>query len=159
MKQTMLRLVACALVLHSLLSLSICAQKRTEGLDDYNETPSRLRSVIDRFEQDYGALNRWYSAPYSTNRAQRMTRLYSDELALVTSFNFDSLNHDEQVDYLLFKNYLDHEQKELARSQQQISEMSALIPFAHNISDLEDSRRRMETMDPAKAASTLNELA
>ena len=44
-----------------------------------------------------------------------MVQLYSDELAILAGLNFGSLNHDEQVDYILFKNYLDHEKKEQAR--------------------------------------------
>src|SRR4051812_601748 len=142
------------------LTLTTLPQRNmpASALDSYNEAPSRLRGVIDKFEQDYGALNRWYSAPFSTNRAERMSRLYSDELAFLAGLNFDSLNHDEQVDYILFKNHLDREQKELVRSQGQLSEMTTLVPFARTVSDLEDARRRMETVDSAKTAATLNQL-
>ncbi|HLM61397.1 MAG TPA: DUF885 family protein, partial [Pyrinomonadaceae bacterium] len=72
--------------------------------------------------------------------------------------NFDSLNHDEQIDYLLFQNYLRHEVKELDYLGKQLDEMSALVPFSKTISDLEDSRRRLETIDSAKTAALLNEL-
>ncbi|MFN6964195.1 MAG: DUF885 family protein [Pyrinomonadaceae bacterium] len=130
-----------------------------DQLAHYNEPPSRLRGVIEKFEQDYGALNRWYSAPFSANRAERISRLYADELTVLARLNFDMLNTDEQVDYILFKNYLEHEQRELARMRRQLDEMIALVPFAKAISDLEDSRRRMEPIDPAKAAATLNDLA
>jgi uncharacterized protein (DUF885 family) len=149
----------------SLIVVCLCfvpmyfAQSSRDKLSDYNEPPSRLRGVIEKFQEDFGALNRWYSAPMSAKRADRMSRLYADELTLLSTFNFDSLNHDEQIDYLLFKNYLEHEQKELARTLRQLDEMKALVPFANVISDLEDARRRMEPIDPAKTSAVLNELA
>jgi uncharacterized protein (DUF885 family) len=79
-------------------------------------------------------------------------------LAVLNRQNFDSLNQDEQVDYLLFKNYLAHELKELERENKQFEEMSAILPFARVISDLEDARRRLEPVDAAKVAGVLNDL-
>lgn len=134
----------------------------TQNVDDltnYNDPPSRMRGVIERYSEDFGIINRFYSAPTSPNRNARLKQLYSDWQATLAKQNFDALNHDEQIDYLLFKNYLEHEQRELDRNVKQLEEMSALIPFAKNISDLEDSRRKLEPIDSAKAAATLNALA
>ncbi|HEV7643746.1 MAG TPA: DUF885 family protein [Pyrinomonadaceae bacterium] len=146
------------LFLCSTLSSFNFAQNNTE-LNAYNESPSRLRGVIENFDEDYGALNRFYSAQTSPNRLARFRQLYADYLSILSKTDFDTLSHDEQVDHLLFKNYLDHEQKELARFEAQLKEMDALIPFALTISTLEDSRRRLETLDSAKTADTLNTLA
>lgn len=134
----------------------------SQNVDDvtsYNDPPSRMRGVIERYSEDYGIINRFYSAPTSANRTARLKQLYSDWQGLLTRQNFESLNHDEQIDYLLFKNYLEHEQRELDRNSKQLEEMAGLIPFAKTISDLEDSRRRLETVDAAKAAATINALA
>jgi uncharacterized protein (DUF885 family) len=114
--------------------------------------------VIERFDEDYGALDRFYTAKTSPNRAERMRRLYADELELLGRLDFDSLGHDEQIDYILFKNYLEHEQKELARQQLQLDEMASLIPFARVISDLEDGRRKLDSIDSAKTAAVLDAL-
>jgi uncharacterized protein (DUF885 family) len=129
-----------------------------QSLDPYNEPPSRLRGLIEKYREDYGSLNRFYSAPTSANRADRMKRLNADQLGLLARLNFETLNHDEQVDYVLFANYLEHEQKEIARTQAQLAEMSTLVPFAKTISDLEDQRRRLESIDPAKTAELLTAL-
>ena len=40
-----------------------------------------------------------------------------------------------------------------------MDEMSALVPFARTISDLEDSRRKLEPVDPAKIAALFNNLS
>jgi len=132
---------------------------QSTDLSAYNDPASRLRGVIERYQEDFGILNRFYSAPMSPNRSARFKQLYSDNLSLLAKLDFDKLSHDEQVDYILFKNYLEHEIKELDRYEAQLVEMSALIPFARTISDLEDTRRTLKDLDPAKAAVTLNELA
>lgn len=138
---------------------STFAQGLKDELAAYNDPPSGMRGVIERFQEDHGILNRFYSAPTSPNRSTRFRQLYTDELAVLAKLNFDALNHDEQVDYVLFKNYLEHQQKELARQDAQFAEMDSLVPFAGTISDLEDTRRRLETVDPAKIAAALNDLA
>jgi hypothetical protein len=141
------------------ISVNFAFAQTTDDLSNYNEPPSRLRGVIEKFSEDYGSLDRFYTAPASMNRAARFRELNNDWLALLSRQNFEALNHDEQIDYLLFKNYLDHQQRELARSAGQLEEMSALVPFARAISDLEDSRRRLESIDAAKTAALLNDLS
>ena len=152
----MKRLIPIWLLIFSVITLSA---QTNEDLSNYNEPPSRLRGVIEKFSEDYGSLNRFYTAQTSPNRAARFRQFYADWLAVLNKQNFDALNHDEQIDYLLFKNYLEHEQKELNRFAGQIEEMSALVPFAGTISDLEDSRRKLESVDSAKTASLLNDLS
>ncbi|HXH69273.1 MAG TPA: DUF885 family protein [Pyrinomonadaceae bacterium] len=137
---------------------SVTAQTIAE-LDNYNESPSRFRGAIEKYSEDYGILNRFYSAQTSPNRGARLKQLNADWLAMLNRQKFDPLNTDEQIDYLLFKNYLEHEQREIERRGKQMDEMSTLLPFAGTISDLEDSRRRLETVDSAKIAALLNNLA
>lgn len=147
-----------AVILFLCLSAVFTQAQTIDDLSNYNEPPSRLRGVIEKYSEDYGSLNRFYTAPTSMNRAARFRAFYTDWLALLDTQNFESLNHDEQIDYILFKNYLAHELKEQERFNKQLAEMSALIPFAKTISDLEDSRRKLESIDPAKTAALLNEL-
>ena len=140
-------------------ALTFVTAQRSDTLAAYNDPPSRLRGVIEKYGNDYGSINRFYSAQMSPNRVTRIRQLYADHEALLAKLNFDTLNHDEQIDYILFKNYLGHEQKELARFARQMEEMGSILPFAGTISELEDTRRRLETIDPAKTAAALTELA
>jgi uncharacterized protein (DUF885 family) len=148
-----------ALLIGLLLLASEPVFAQNSELTAYNDPPSRLRGVIEKYQEDYTFLNRFYSAPTSPNRSARFKKLYSDNLVLLDKLDFDKLNHDEQVDYLLFKNYLGHEIKEQDRYDAQLAEMSSLIPFMRTISDLEDTRRTLKDLDAAKAAETLNDLA
>ena len=135
------------------------AQNAKDDLAAYNDPPSRLRGVIDKYDDDVRFLNGFYNAQTSPKRIARFKQLYTDEAALVSGLNFDTLNHDEQVDYILFKNYLDHQMKEQARFEAQLAEMADLILFSRTINDLEDTRRALKDIDPAKSATTLNDLA
>jgi uncharacterized protein (DUF885 family) len=150
---------ALLFLLTYLISIPAYSQPQADELSRYNEPPSRLRGVIEKYNQDYGSINRFYTAETSANRTARLKQLYSDNLALVDSLNFDALNHDEQIDHVLFRNYLQHELRELARFGRQLEEMAAIIPFAKTISDLEDTRRRLEPIDPAKTAALLTDLS
>lgn len=140
---------ACLIAL-MFISFSLIAQKPAD-VD--------LRGEIERFGQDVGAFNRFWASELSAARIARFSELYADELAALAKINFDTLSHDEQVDYILFKNYLEHEQREMARFKSQVSDMESLIPFAKTITDLEDARRRLEFADAPKTAASLNELS
>ena len=132
---------------------------QADPLTAYSDPPSRMQGVIEKFTEDVGILNRFYTAQTSSNRSARFKSLYNEQLQLLASFNFDKLNHDEQIDYVLFKNYLEHEIKEQDRNDAQFAEMASLMPFAKTINDLEDTRRKLDFADPAKSAATLNDLA
>ncbi|QQS32742.1 MAG: DUF885 family protein [Acidobacteriota bacterium] len=123
------------------------------------ETPSRLRQVIENYDQDRGAFGRWYTAETSGARRERFRRLYNDRLAELQRMDFARLEHHEQVDYLLFQNHLRRELAELDRNLEQFTEMLQIVQFAQVISDLEDARRRLETIDAEQTAATLDALA
>ena len=141
------------------LSQAVFPQAAVDALSAYNEPPSRLRGVVEKLDEDIGILNRFYSAQTSPNRIARFRALYGEKAQLINSLNFDGLNHDEQIDYVLLRNHLERELKELSRLESQLAEMANLMPFARTISDLEDTRRKLDFADPAKSAALLNDLA
>jgi uncharacterized protein (DUF885 family) len=137
----------------------VFAQRHSEDASAFNEAPSRLRHIIENFEQDRGAYNRFYSAETSAARRERFRKLYSDRLAELGRMEFARLEHHEQIDHLLFQNHLRRELQELDRTAGQLEEMASIIPFAKVISDLEDQRRRLEVIDPERTAALLDTLA
>ena len=68
------------------------------------------------------------------------------------------MSQEGKVDYILFRSHLDHELRQLDIETKQTAEIEPLIPFGKTIIDFEESRRRMEPIDSAKAAATLNNL-
>jgi uncharacterized protein (DUF885 family) len=154
--------VVCGLLFCLLLQTAealVFGQSRSDASAAFNSPASRLAAMIESYDADRGILNRFYSASTSPNRAARFRKLNSDELALINSLSFDQLNESEQIDFIMFKNYLEHEIKEIDRGESQQAEMAPIIPFSRTISDLEDLRRTLKDIEPAKAAATLNDLA
>lgn len=130
----------------------------TPDFNDLDSSASRLRSIIERYAADRGSISRFHTVETSPARRAEMKRFYDEWLAALYKLNFDSLTHDEQVDYLLFKNHLDHQARQLDIQAKQFDETAALLPFAPTIADLEEARRRMEPIDSPKTAALLTAL-
>src|SRR5438045_1317110 len=56
-------------LLLAVLTGTVFAQTVTDELAGYNDPPSHLRGVIEKFDEDYGILDRYYSARTSPNRS------------------------------------------------------------------------------------------
>lgn len=119
---------------------------------------SEMRAAIERYTADRGSLTRSYPVPVSTARRERFKKFYEDWLASLKAQDFDSMSEDGKIDYLLFKNHLEYELRQLDIQAQQLAEIQPLIPFATVIINLEEARRRMEPIDSAKVAATLTDL-
>src|SRR5213078_1111449 len=91
-------------------------------------------------------------------RRERFKKFYSDWLKSLQSVNFDSMSQDGKIDYLLFKNHLEYELRQLDLQSRQLDEIEPLLPFASKIIELEEARRRMEPINAAKVAATLTDL-
>lgn len=155
--------VFCALAALALCFVFDSQAVQPQSKDDLNlkeivSPESRLRGLIERYVADRGSLSRFYTVESSPLRRDKMQGLYKTWLAALGKMDFDSLRHDEQVDYLLFKNHLEHELRQSELRAKALAEMSPFIPFAQTIIDFEESRRRLEKIDSAKVAAQLNDL-
>lgn len=119
---------------------------------------SEMRAAIERYTADRGSLMRSYPVAISATRRARFKKFYEEWLASLKSLDFDSMSQDGKIDYLLFKNHLEYESRQLDIQSQQLAEIQPLVPFAAAIIDLEEARRRMEPIDSGKIAATLTEL-
>jgi uncharacterized protein (DUF885 family) len=160
-----------ALLLAGCLSLESIAQtpskatrtkatSAVETLDasDVKAPESEMRAIIEYYVVDRGSLARSYPVSISPARRDRFRKFYSDALERIQKLDFDSMSQDGKVDYLLLKNHLEYELRQLDIQAKQLAEIAPLIPFGKVIIDLEEARRRMEPIDSAKAAATLTNL-
>src|SRR5262249_42078959 len=154
-----------------LLSVLVCAgfhsgtsaqlQKRAtnaNAVEPVDGGQSELRPIIELYAVNRGSLQRSYQVSISTARRDRFRKFYLDELAGLQRLDFDSLSQEGKVDYVLFRNHLEHELRQLDIEEKQLREVQPLVPFSQTIIDLEETRRRMESMDSARTASLLNNL-
>ena len=116
---------------------------------------SEIRAAIERYQVELRDLNRVYALPGSPLRQAKLEKFYADQLQFMEKVNFDNLSQAGKIDYLLLRDRLLREQKQLASQARQDAEVAALIPFQQTIIGFEEARRRMETVDPQKCASAL----
>jgi uncharacterized protein (DUF885 family) len=150
-----------ALLLITCFVIQIPAQTRSKAAQDAGEVgsaDSEMRPIIEYYVVDRGSLQRSYPVANSPARRERFRKFYGDALERIQKLNFDAMSQEGKVDYLLFKNHLEHELRQLDIEEKQQAEMTAFIPFSKAIIDLEESRRRMEPIDSAKTAATLTNL-
>jgi uncharacterized protein (DUF885 family) len=155
--------IAIGLLFHvfaSVLVLQASAQRPrpSTGVDAPDTSSSEMRPVIEYYTVDRGSLQRSYPVASSPARRERFRKFYGDALARIQLLNFDTMSQAGKVDYILFRNHLERELKQLDIEEKQLAEIQPLIPFAAAIISLEESRRRMEPIDSAKTAARLNEL-
>src|SRR6478672_181296 len=132
--------------------------KTTTSSYAVDERESEMRAAIERYTVDRGSLQRSFPVATSPARRERFRNLYNDWLTSLQKLDFDSMSQDRKVDYILFKNHLEYELRQLDIQQKQLEEIQPLVPFAKTIIDFEETRRRMEPIDSAKTAATLNEV-
>ncbi|MBV9265144.1 MAG: DUF885 family protein, partial [Acidobacteriaceae bacterium] len=117
-----------------------------------------MRRLIERFTEDRAALTRYYDIRMADDRHQRFRRFYQDWEACLAAVNFDGLNQDGKVDYVLFRNFLDHALRQLDFEAAQDAASASYIPFASTIIGLEEDRRAGHAVDPRKTAAILSQL-
>lgn len=128
-------------------------------LGDSEVPQSQMRGVIERYTADRGSLARFYSVEASSARQARMKQFYTEWLTALAKLDFDAMGQDGRIDYLVFKNHLDHELRQLDLQIKALAEVATLVPFGQTITDLEDSRRRMEAIDASKIAALFTRMA
>jgi uncharacterized protein (DUF885 family) len=125
---------------------------------DLDSTESELRGFIERYTVDRGSLSRSYPVEISTTREARLKKFYGEWLASLERVNFDALSDSGRADYALLRSHLDHELLQLEIQSKSLAEAAPLLPFSQTIIDLVEARRRMELIEPSKAASLLTDL-
>ena len=119
---------------------------------------SEMRSYLERFSTDRGGITRFYNLNTSPVRLDRIQRFYTEQQEAQRKIDFESMGRDGRIEYLLLRNLLTYELRSIAHQNERIVEAAPLLPFAESIISLEESRRRMEPVDPEKAAAALDEM-
>src|SRR2546427_2607855 len=143
----------------TLLVLVACSAPAASSPRGREEAGNPFPSLLERYETDRDALRRAYGVPLSLRRAERMRKFYEESRKELDRADFDALGVEGRIDHALFRTHLGRELRHLALESKKDGEIAALVPFGGTIAELEESRRRMETIDPEKAADRLMSLA
>jgi hypothetical protein len=96
--------------------------------------------------------------PYSEVRRSRLREFYAGWSARLAELPFESLDLESRIDHVLLRNEIAYQISLLEREERMAAEMSVLLPFAGSIASLQESRRDLDTVDPAATAQTLASL-
>lgn len=121
--------------------------------------PADLGPLLERYSSDLRSLRRFYDVPLSPNTGRVMRQFYEAWRAALPHIQFDSLPEEGRIDYILFRNKLDHEIRRLDLDVKRSAEIADLIPFAPAIIELKDARQRVDPLDPAAAAATVERIS
>ncbi|MFW6078886.1 MAG: DUF885 family protein [Gemmatimonadota bacterium] len=124
-----------------------------------DRSPIGLQAVVERYVDDRGALGRRYDAGYSASRREAFRAFHREWLDRLDGLDFDALDREARVDFLLLENEIEHALAELDREAELLAEAGPLLPFASTIHALHDARRDLQRIDPRAAARTLDDLA
>jgi uncharacterized protein (DUF885 family) len=127
----------------SILLLVVCLQEA--GVADF----------IRRFDEDHRALERTHSAPMSARSRERLAKHLDETGAALSALAAGTLSPESKLDAALLRLHLDREKRALELEGRRDAELAGLLPFAAAVTGLEEARRRLETIDPPAAASTL----
>ena len=141
----------------SALEVRTSAQRQPPS-NNSNDSVSEMRAIIEYYVVDRGSLQRTYPVASSPARRERFRKFYGDALERIHQLNFDAMSQAGKVDYVLFRTHLERELRQLDIDEKQLADLKPLVPFASAIVSLEESRRRMEPIDSAKTAATLNDI-
>lgn len=129
------------------------------SLVEFGREQSDLRVAVDRYDEDRSALFRRYDVAYSPDRRARFRSFYQGWMDRLADLDFDALNHEGQVDYVLLRTRLEFELEMLDQEAADAAEMEPLVPYAVGLGRLQEVRRDREGVDPRVAADSLHAAA
>jgi len=142
-----------------LLGSSAAAEPQQAPYASVDGTLPPLRAMIERYSADRRNLGRFYDAPMSARRTERYGDFYRSWQYGLDETDFDALDHDGQVDYILFRNELRYRLEALEHERAKHEQLDELIPFAQTIVGLQERRRQLESIDPEQLAVAISGLA
>ena len=123
---------------------------------DTSHTP--IRPLIERFTSDRDILNRFYPVWFSPARSARMQELYKEWLATLSGVDFNGLDEEGQIDYLLFRNYLQHQQRQGGINATSYGEAKQFIPFADTIIGIAERQQELQYFRGEESGNILKAL-
>lgn len=135
------------------------------------EQASELTTLIIEYGKDVDALNDFYSPRQINNRFSRGERIVNaplqmkrleevneDYLNKMATIDFNNLNVNGKVDYILLKRRIQGNDAALVKERELYNKIERYIPFAKGVYDLEYNRLRGQQMNGKEVASLINNI-
>jgi len=165
-----LRFILLSVTIVYLVSASdiLFAQTSIKTNASLYEQASEVSGLIIQYGQDVNAIRDFYS-PYtkingyedqsvqtSPEERKRLIEIGNDYLEKLKQADFDSMSIYGKVDYILLKKEIVYDLGALKLDEDEYNRISAYIPFANDIYQLEKKRRRGISVEGQEVAMQLN---
>lgn len=120
--------------------------------------PGDMAALIAEYSADERSVRQFEYIPFSEARLAHEDALADRWSERLDELDWDALDRDGRIDWLLLGNHLEHERRQREALRHRLTEETELLAFAHVIITLEEARWRLEKVDPQAAAQTLDEL-
>ncbi|MDH4069958.1 MAG: DUF885 domain-containing protein [Ignavibacteria bacterium] len=117
-----------------------------------------LPGMIRQFEEDLGSVQRTYPLRMSGHHQERVRKFLLQWRQSLEERPVGEFSREDQIDYLLFMNYLDRSLREQELEMARLAELAPVLPFAPRLIGLEEERRRMSQVNAELAAGVLDEV-
>lgn len=111
-----------------------------------------------RINADLQDLNNYYNISLSCRRYDRFREWFSEELDSLTSVDFDSLSQADKVDFILLRDFLQRNTRNLELEWKAVKEVEPAVPFAQAVIALSEARQDVKPMQGDKVAKQLDEI-
>ena len=128
------------------------------SLVEFNKGQSDFRVAIQRFDEDRRALLRRYDVPYTPVLRERLRDRALGWLDELGGLDFDGLNREGQIDFVLLRNRIEFQLAMLDEEEQAVRDMGPLVPFADEIRHLQETRRNGVRAEGRPSAQTLEDV-
>lgn len=115
-----------------------------------------MPALIHRFQLDYASLNKKYTVANGAAREAAMRTFYEQWRAALGTMAFDAMGVEDRIDFVMLRNQIDFELRELGAQRTRFAEAEPLVPFARPLVDMAEARRMMQPQDGAASARLLN---
>lgn len=116
-----------------------------------------MEDRIVRIREDIKDLKSFYHISISPTRESRLREYYNSELDFLKQLDFSSFDQHDKIDYLLLKNYLERQLRDLDLQAAMDKKADVLLSsYARKIVQLCENRVRVVPMDAKNAAEELS---
>lgn len=115
-----------------------------------------MAPLVQRFRLDTRSMARLYTVDNGTALYANYKRFYEQWLAELDKLPFDSFGVDDRLDWVMLRNQIQFELRELAAAEKRFQEAEPLVPFLRPLVNLAEARRLMQPQDGAASAAVLD---
>ncbi|WAO90013.1 Hypothetical protein NCS54_00742000 [Fusarium falciforme] len=113
---------------------------------------------VIRVQADLGELGEFYNIDIAPRRYEALEIYHENELELLTKIDFDGLDQEGKVDYIMLRTFHTRQLNNLDLQKASQEKFYPLLPFADGLIGLLEARQDVEPMKAKETAKTLNDI-